>query len=120
MESELTQDKIARPGSLQRQMDASVTYRHIAPSDVTMADVESLDYWQNNKPELEQQRRTGEHAWNKIECIADSGEWECELRIVLIKGEGISLRKIREWHLPKKAKPGPKPKKPVQSENPEV
>lgn len=87
----------ARPASLDSLADCAVTWRHIAPSGVTLDDCRHPAYWRNVIRECSQQRIGGRHAYNRIEILAEDGTWEAELR-VMSAGDGlVHTRLLREW-----------------------
>lgn len=87
----------ARPGSLQPQQDANVTWLYIAPPGTTLDMCQRPDYWRNVVRECGQQRLPNAHAWNKIEIIAEDGTWEAELRITSVADGLVQTRPIRVW-----------------------
>ena len=100
----------ARPGSLDVQHDASITWRYFAPSGVTLDMCQRPDFWRNVTKELGQQRVNGRHAWNKIEILAEDGTWEAELRVLSVSAGLVHTRLLREWHAA--VKPGRRPQVP--------
>lgn len=100
----------ARPGSLEVALDASITWRYLAPAGTTLDQCQRPDYWRNVVRELGQQRVLGRHAWNRIEIICEDGTWEAELRVLSVSDGLVQTRVIREWHVP--AKGGRKPSVP--------
>jgi hypothetical protein len=93
----------ARPGSLEPAIDASITWRYLAPAGVTLEMCQAPDYWGNCVRELAQQRVFGRNSWNKIEIIAEDGTWEAELRVLSVKDNLVHTRLLREWSEPAKA-----------------
>lgn len=93
--------KEARPNSLENINDAAVTWRHIAPVGVTLADVQEPTYWVHVVRELAQQRVVGRKSFNRIEVLADDGSWEAELRVMNVVDEGtvrrVETRLLRQW-----------------------
>lgn len=96
-------DKIeARPNTLDMAIDASVTWRYLAPAGHTLEMCQAPDYWKHCVRELNQQRVLGRHAWNKIEIIAEDGTWEAELRVINVADGLVNTRLLREWRAPVK------------------
>ena len=87
----------ARPGSLEPAIDASITWRYLAPAGVTLEMCQAPDYWGNCVRELAQQRVFGRNSWNKIELIAEDGTWEAELRVLSVKDGLVHTRVLRVW-----------------------
>ena len=90
----------AKPASLERVQDASISYQYIAPPGHTLEQCMNPEYWANNVRECGFTRVTGRNAWNKIEIIAEDGSWEADLRILSAKDGLVHTRLLRQWPLP--------------------
>lgn len=97
----------ARPGSLESQYDAAITWRYIAPVGHTLDDCQHPTYWTNVIKECGQQRIPGRNAFNRIEIIAEDGTWEAELRVLSAADGLVKTRVLREWK--EAGRPGRKP-----------
>lgn len=93
----------ARPGTLQPQQDANITWLYFAPPGHTLEMCQRPDYLRNVLRECGQQRQPTKHAWNKIEIIAEDGTWEAELRITSVADGLVTTRALRVWRDPKAA-----------------
>lgn len=96
----------AKPGSLESLYDASISWRYMAPSGITLEMCQRPDFWKNVIRECAQQRVHGRPSWNRIEIISEDGTWEAELRILSASDGLVHTRVIREWNAP--ARPGRK------------
>lgn len=103
----MTETKPARPGSLEPLLDASETYRYVAPSGVTLADCRRPDYWRHHVRECGQTRVNGRPSFNRIEILAEDGTWEAELRVMSAADGLVTTRLLREFSEP--GRPGRKP-----------
>lgn len=96
--------KEARAGELSILHDCSVTFRYVVPHGHTIEDLKSKTYWRHNAPDLKLQRYAGVRPWHRIECIADDGTYECDLRVLDVTATGeVTVRVLRAWHAETKA-----------------
>lgn len=75
-------------GTLQHTEYAWNTYGVIVREGVTLEDVLKPGFWIYTK---------GLRSFDVLKVISETGEWECELRVLGVRPTGPALRVLNEW-----------------------
>ena len=93
----MTEQIMARAGSLKPRHDVAIQWRYVVPAGDTLQTCLQPNYFRHALKELGASQIKGVNAFNTVEIIAEDGSWEADLRVLDVDLE-LELVKFRLLH----------------------